>query len=227
MQKVLTEMNVQLANAIIDISGLTGMAITQVILNGERDRYKLADLADPRIHATWEEIARSLEDNWRKELLFILQAEPDLYQIYQQQIAECDTALAAHLQSLDDNVEPGSQPPAAKAGKKAGSNAPTGFDVHGELYRISGTDLTQIDGINIMTAQTIIAEVGVDMSRYPKEAHFVFSWACCPDNQITGGKVRNRGTRHVQNGAATTLRMAASTLLRSTTYLATLSKVDF
>ncbi len=50
--------------------------------------------------------------------------------------------------------------PAAKAGKKAGSNAPTGFDLRGELYRISGTDLTQIDGINIMNAQTIIAEVG-------------------------------------------------------------------
>ena len=68
-------------------------------------------------------------------------------------------------------MEPGSQPPASKPNKRAGSNAPTSFDVHGELYRISGTDLTQIDGINIMTAQTIIAEVGVDMSRFTSEAH--------------------------------------------------------
>jgi transposase len=219
MQKVLTEMNVQLANMISDISGLTGMAIIQAILKGERDRYKLADLADPRIHATREEVARSLEGNWRKELLFILQQERNLYQIYQQQIAECDTALAAHLQTLDDKVEPGSQPPAAKPSKRAGSNAPTGFDVRGELYRISGTDLTQIDGINIMTAQTIIAEVGVDMSRFPSEAHFASFLGLCPDNQITGGKVRHRGTKHVQNRAATALRMAASTLWRSKTYL--------
>jgi transposase len=219
MQKVLTEMNVQLANVISDISGLTGMAIIQAILNGERDRYKLADLADPRIHATREEIARSLEGNWRKELLFILQQERNLYQIYQLQIAECDTALAAHLLTLDDKVEPGSQPPAAKPSKRAGSNAPTGFDVRGELYRISGTDLTQIDGINIMTAQTIIAEVGVDMSRFPSEAHFASFLGLCPDNQITGGKVRHRGTKHVQNRAATALRMAASTLWRSKTYL--------
>ena len=219
MQKVLTEMNVQLANVISDISGLTGMAIIQAILNGERDRYKLADLADPRIHATREEIARSLEGNWRKELLFILQQERNLYQIYQLQIAECDTALAAHLQTLDDKVEPGSQPPAAKPSKRAGSNAPTGFDVRGELYRISGTDLTQIDGINIMTAQTVIAEVGVDMSRFPSEAHFASFLGLCPDNQITGGKVRHRGTKHVQNRAATALRMAASTLWRSKTYL--------
>jgi len=109
--------------------------------------------------------------------------------------------------------------PPTKANKRAGSNAPTSFDVRGELYRISGTDLTQIDGINIMTAQTIIAEVGVDMSRFPTEAHFASFLGLCPDNQITGGKVLHRGTRHVQNRAATALRMAASTLWRSKTYL--------
>lgn len=218
-QKVLTEMNVQLANVISDISVLTGTAIIQEILNGERDRYTLADLADPRIHANREEIACSLEGNWRKELLFILQQERNLYQIYQQQIAECDTALAAHLQTLDDKVEPGSQPPAAKPSERAGSNAPAGVGVRGELYRISGTDLTQIDSINIMTAQTIIAEVGVDMSRFPSEAHFASFLGLCPDNQITGGKVRHRGTKHVQSRAASALRMAASTLWRSKTYL--------
>ena len=219
MQKVLTEMNVQLANVISDISGWTGLAIIQAILAGERDRYQLADLADARIQATREEIARSLEGNWRKELLFILQQELNLYQIYQQQIAECDTALAAHLQTLDDKAEPGSPLPPAKANKKAGSNAPSSFDLRGELYRISGTDLTQIDGINVMTAQTIIAEVGVDMSRFPSEAHFASFLGLCPDNQITGGKVRRRGTKHVQNRAATALRLAATSLWRSKTYL--------
>jgi transposase len=215
MQKVLTEMNVQLANVISDISGLTGLTIIQAILDGERDRYKLAALADVRIQASREDIARSLEGNWRKELLFILQQELNLYQVYQEQIAECDTALAAHLQTLENKVEPGSEPPVAKAG----NNAPTSFDLRGELYRISGTDLTQIDGINIMNAQTIIAEVGIDMSRFPSEAHFASFLGLCPDNQITGGKVFRRGTRHVQNRAATALRMAATSLWRSKTYL--------
>jgi len=127
--------------------------------------------------------------------------------------------LAAHLQSLDDKVEPGSQPPAAKAGKKAGSNAPTGFDLRGELYRISGTDLTQIDGINIMNAQTIIAEVGIDRSRFPSEAHFASFLGLCPDNQITGGKVLRPGTKQVETRAATAFRMAAASLWRSKTYL--------
>ena len=195
------------------------MAILQAILKGERDRYKLAALADVRIQATREEIARSLEGNWRPELLFILQQELDLYHIYQQQIAECDTALRAHLQTLQSKVDPGSQPPVAKANKKAGNNAPTGFDLRGQLYRISGTDLTQIDGINVMNAQTIIAEVGVDMSRFPSEAHFASFLGLSPDNQITGGKVLRRGTKRIQNRAATALRMAATSLWRSKTYL--------
>jgi transposase len=76
-----------------------------------------------------------------------------------------------------------------------------------------------IDGINIMNAQTIIAEVGVDMSRFPSEAHFASFLGLCPDNQITGGKVFRRGTRHVENRAATALRMAATSLWRSKTYL--------
>jgi hypothetical protein len=44
-----------------------------------------------------------------------------------------------------------------------------------ELFRISGIDLTRIDGINVMTAQTVIAEV-IDTSR-STEAHFL-CWGC-------------------------------------------------
>ena len=70
-----------------------------------------------------------------------------------------------------------------------------------------------------MTAQTIIAEVDVDMGRLLTEAHLASYLGLCPDNQITGGKVFRRGTRHIQNRAATALHMAATTLLRSNTYL--------
>jgi hypothetical protein len=65
------------------------------------------------------------------------QQELNLYQIYQQQIAECDTALVVHLQTLDDKAEPGSPLPPAKANKKAGGNAPSSFDLRGEV--VSGS----------------------------------------------------------------------------------------
>jgi transposase len=218
MQKVLTEMNVQIANVITDISGVTGMAILNAILGGERDRYKLSELADPRVKASKEDIAKSLEGNWRPELLFVLRQQMQIYRAYQKRIEECDEAIEAHLKTMEDQAEPGSKPQTPKAGKKAGGNAPQ-FNLRGELYRISGIDLTRIDGINVMIAQTIMAEVGLDMSKWPTEAHFASWLGLCPDNKITGGRVYHRGSRHVENRAATAFRMAATSLWRSKTYL--------
>jgi hypothetical protein len=77
MQKTMTVMNVQLSNAISDISGATGQAIIRAIVNGERDPWKLAKLRDRRIKATEEEIARSLEGNWRADMLFELKQAVD------------------------------------------------------------------------------------------------------------------------------------------------------
>ena len=219
MQKALTQMNVQLANVISDVSGLTGQTIVRSIVAGEHDPRKLAELSDPRIHASREEIAKSLEGNWRPELLFVLQQEVEMYDVYQRRIAECDQQLQKHLASFADPVPP--QPPQGEAkGKKAkpAKNAPR-FDLSSELQRITGVDLTRIDGIDVMVAQTLVSEVGLDMSRWKTEAHFASWLGLCPDNRISGDKVLGKGTRHVINRAATALRMAANALMRSRTYL--------
>lgn len=75
MQKVLTQMNVQLANVMSDLSGVTGQAIVKAIVGGERDAHKLAQLRDGRVKASEEEIARSLEGHWQDDLLFVLTQE--------------------------------------------------------------------------------------------------------------------------------------------------------
>src|SRR6266849_2045263 len=104
MQKALTQMNVQLANVISDLSGLTGQTIVRAILAGERDSKKLAELSHPQIRASREEIAKSLEGTWRPELLFLLKQEMEMYDTYQRRIAECDKELEAHLKSFADNI---------------------------------------------------------------------------------------------------------------------------
>jgi transposase len=219
MQKALTQMNVQLANVISDVSGLTGQTIVRSIVAGEHDPRKLAELSDPRIHASREEIAKSLEGNWRPELLFVLQQEVEMYDTYQQRIAECDQQLQKHLASFPGTVpfQPTEEEPKRKKGKPA-KNAPR-FELGSELQRITGVDLTRIDGIDVMVAQTLVSEVGLDMSRWKTEAHFASWLGLCPDNRISGDKVLGRGTRRVVNRAATALRMAAVTLMRSRTYL--------
>ncbi len=105
-----------------------------------------------------------------------------------------------------------------KPDKRPRGNSPK-FDLRDELYRISGVDLTSIEGIDITNAQSIISEIGLDMTRWKTEKHFASWLGLCPDNRITGGKVTKRGSRHVINRAAHTLRMAATTLNKSKTAL--------
>jgi hypothetical protein len=158
-------MNLQLANVISDLSGVTGQKIVRAIVAGERDPRKLAELRDARIQASQEEIAKSLEGNWRPELVFVLKQEVNMYDTYQQRIAECDQQLQKQLATFANNATP-AQPPSPKGEskkkkKKPSKNAPA-FDLSHELERISGVDLTRIDGIEAMVAQTILSEVGLD-----------------------------------------------------------------
>ena len=227
IQKVLTEMNLQLANVISDIAGLSGMAIIRAILAGERNPQKLASLCHARIQASPDQVAKSLEGNWRSDLLFVLDQQVRNYDHFQQQIVLCDQQLQSYLQQLttadrSNSTNAIAQPSIAKRRakkfKKSKGNAPA-FDLAAELERICGVDLTLIDGIDVMTTQTIISEVGLDMSRWKTEAHFASWLGLCPDNRISGGVVLSKGTRPVINRATVALRMAASTLIKCQSYL--------
>ncbi|MFN7649193.1 MAG: transposase, partial [Acidobacteriota bacterium] len=66
-----------------------------------------------------------------------------------------------------------------------------------------------------MTVQTLIAEAGLDMSRWPTEYHFVSWIGLAPRNEVSGGKVLKKKTRKVVSRLATALRMAALTLRTS------------
>lgn len=219
MQKALIEMNIQLSNVLSDLSGVSGQAIIGAILKGERDLWALASLAQPEVKATPEEIAQSLEGNWREELLFVLGQEVELYRTYQEKIHDCDRQLRQHLESFGARVDVRAQPLGPKPkGKKGSKNAPQ-FDLRSELYRITGIDWVQVNGIDVLTAQTVIAEAGADLSAFPREQQFTSWLGLCPTNEKSGGKILKRRTRKVVNRAAAAFRNAATTLLRSQSYL--------
>ncbi len=229
MQKALTQMNVQLANVISDLSGVTGQRIMRAILVGERDADKLAELCDCRIRASREDAAKSLQGNWQAEGLFVLKQELAMYDTCQERLKECDGELQAHLGSLASRLLPDSSGETkteplpsdtrtTKRIKKPQGHAPQ-FNLCGELQRISGVDLTRIDGIDVMTVQTLISEVGFDMERWKTEAHFASWLGLCPDNRMSGDRILGRSTRHVVIRAAAALRIAATTLPKSKSYL--------
>jgi transposase len=220
MQKALTQMNIQLANVLSDVSGMTGQAIIQAILAGERDPHRLAVFRDPRVKASEEQIARSLEGNWEEDLLFVLKQEQDGYEFCQKQMAECDRRLQQYLQQREDRSQGACLPEEKRKErlKKKKGNAPL-FGLRAELFRMTGTDLTQIDGIDVMTATTILSEAGWDMSKWKTEDHFVSWLRLCPDNRISGNKIIGKGRLPTNNRISVALKMAASTLRLSSTYV--------
>jgi transposase len=219
MQKALIEMNIQLSTVLSDLSGVSGMRILTAILKGERDPHQLATMVEPEVKATPEDIVKSLEGNWRPELLFVLQQQVELYDAYQKKIADCDVELRKHLETLQGKVDLKQQPIGLKPkGKKGSKNAPL-FDLRSELYRITGIDWTQVNGIDVLTAQTVITEAGADLSAFPSQKHFTSWLGLTPTNQQSGGKILDRRTRKVKHRGATAFRQAASTLLRSQSYL--------
>jgi transposase len=78
LQKALTEMNLQLANVLTDLSGVSGMKIIGAILEGERDPWAFGRVGSTRGENHSGRYWKSLEGNWREELLFVLRQEVEL-----------------------------------------------------------------------------------------------------------------------------------------------------
>jgi transposase len=196
MQKALAQMNLQLHNVVTDITGVTGMRIIKAILGGERNPNILAAMRDQRCKNSEATIARSLKGSYRPEHLFSLRQAVELYEFHQAKIADCDRQILEQLKSFD-----------------AQDTSPA--NVGEALQRMSGVDLTSIDGIDTNTALKILAEIGTDMSRWKSAKHFASWLGLSPGAKVSGGKVLSSATKPVANKAATALRMAAFTLFNS------------
>jgi transposase len=219
MQKALDQMNLQLHHVISDITGRTGITILEAILAGERNPHQLAKLRDRRVKATEETIAKSLVGDYRREHLFTLRQSLAAFRQYQDWIEDCDHEIAQYLEQFESKLDP---PPGPTSPSEDGSKPKANeqrFDLQTHLHRILGVDLTQVPGIQVLTAQTLLAEIGPDLSRF-EDGSALASWlGLCPDNRISGGKVLSVKTRKVKNRAATALRMAAHSLHHSQSFL--------
>ena len=220
IQKTLTQMNMQLANVLSDVSGVTGQAIIKAILAGERDPQRLAAFRDPRVKASEKDIARSLEGNWQEDLLFVLKQEQAAFEFYRKQMAECDHQLELYLQKMDDRSQGATLPEEKRKDRlqKKKGNQPQ-FDLQQQLFRMTGTDLTQIDGIDVMTAATILSEAGWDMIKWKDEDHFVSWLRLAPDNRISGDRIVGKGRLPTSNRVTVALKLAANNLRTSQSYL--------
>jgi transposase len=214
MQKALLQMNVQLSQAVTDVTGLTGQKIIRAILAGERDPQTLAALREPGCKKSAEEIGRALTGTWREEHLFILSQSMKLYDFYTEQIQACDLEIERLYGLTRPDLDSGEVQPLTKRKKNSHSkNVPHHpEEIRKHLKRISGVDLSLVDGFGVSLAQTVIMEVGTDMSKFPDEKHFCSWLGLAPKHEISGGKVLKNNTLKTKNRAGQAFRMAAQSV---------------
>lgn len=216
MQKALQQMNVLLTQVVSDITGVTGLNIIRAIVAGEHNPQVLAQMRDHRCRKSEAEIAAALEGNYRFEHLFVLKQSLEQYDFYDRQIRQCDAELETMYASLppadQDNENP--LPPPKPTRRKPRKNQ-AHFDLATSLYQLVGVNLADIDGIDALTAQVVISEIGLDMSKWPTVKHFASWLGLAPHNKKTGGRVISSRTKKTQNRANTALRIAAQSLHHS------------
>jgi transposase len=215
MQKALEQMNLKLTEVISDITGKTGMTIIRAILAGERDPQLLATYRDKRCKRDQGTIAKALTGHWRAEHLFALQQAVDQHDFIAQQLRACDGQIEGCLQAFVPDVEAASPPSTPGRPWRSSRSNPLSFDVQTYLNAMTGVDLTQIDGIDSLTALKVISEIGLDMTRWPTSKHFASWLGLCPGNKLSGGKRYRMRSKPSANRAATALRLAAQGVANS------------
>ena len=221
MQKALDQMNVQVHRAVTDLTGQTGMAMVRAIVGGERDPFQLVALRDRRCRKSEAEMAEHLTGNWREEHLFNLAKALEWYDFLQRQLGDYRHEIGRVLNRFEvgerAEQEPGPHPHPTKqrALNKRGEQ-----ELRTALWRVSGADLTRIDGISAPAAQIVLSEIGLDLSSFPTEKHFVSWLRLSPKTAYSAGKPlrkRHKGTGSTR--VANVLRMAALSLTRSASAL--------
>lgn len=218
MQKALMQMNLQLHHVVSDITGATGMKIIRAIIAGERQPAVLAQHRDIRCKESSQTIEKSLKGNYQEEHLFSLTQAVELFDYYTQKVNECDRRIEATLNLLGKDKQLPDKPLPKARHRTKQPNALT-FDIRSSLYQVLGIDLTQIHGIGPSLALKLISECGTDMSHWPTSKHFTSWLYLSPGNKISGGKILSSGTRRSSSRAAAALRLAATTIGKTSTAL--------
>lgn len=166
----------QLPNVLSDITGVTGLQIIRAIVHGEHAPHTLAASRNEPCAKSEEDIAKAVTGNYRPDHLFALTPALELYDFDNHQITACDQEIEQKYAAFKPQVDLTAQPlpPRKRRRHKPQGNEPT-FELRSDLYQMAGVELTQVDGWQVVTVQTIFSEIGLDMHRWPTVKHFP-SW---------------------------------------------------
>ncbi len=215
MQKYLRLLNLRLDVVVNDICGLTGLAIINSICSGETNPEKLASLRNTNCKKSEEEIAKALQSNGRKDFLFALQQELEMYNHLQSKIKLCDVEIEKVLNEQINNDDDKRQHHIdVKKHKRITKNTPKNIDINLMSYQIfEGVDLLAIEGVSHSTVLSLISEIGLEgIKKFPTAKHFASWLRLSPNNKISGGKVLNHKIPKGSNRLKIALRNAANAI---------------
>ena len=213
MQKYLRLLNLRLDVVVNDICGLTGLLIIRAICDGQTNPEKLAGLRHGNCRKSEDEIAKALQNNGRKDYLFTLNQELEMYDTLQHKIQQCDIEINKKLNEIidgDDNkkqhlIEP-------KHHKRVNKNTPKDIDLNLKSYQMfEGNDLLAIEGMSYATVLTLMSEVGISgIKKFTSAKHFASWLRLTPNNKISGGKILSSKMQKGSSRLKIALRNAAN-----------------
>jgi transposase len=211
MQKYLRLLNLRLDVVVNDITGLTGLAIIKAVCNGESSADQLASLRHGNCKKSEQEIAKALQSNGRKDLLFALSHEYQLYLILQGKITECDKEIQKMLQEQINSDENKKQHHIdKKIHKRVNKNNPD-ININLLSYQyFEGVDLLSIEGVSHSTVLTLMSEVGHGIHKFESAKQFTSWLRLAPNNKISGGRILSNKTPKGSNRLKIALRQAAN-----------------
>jgi transposase len=195
IQKLLEDANIKLASVAANVMGVSGRAMMEAMLAGECDGVVLAKLAQGRMKAKRPQLEEALTGYMTEDHCFLLGQRLALFDFLSRQITELDERIAAQMAKMDQAAlavrdtpaENEASPVASMQGKDAHSPPLT----HAQALALLDT----IPGVNRLTAEVMVAEMGLDMSRFPSSKHLASWTGIAPGQHESAGKRYSGRTR--------------------------------
>ena len=192
-------------------SGLTSKSARDMVAalaDGQRDTWALASLARTRLRAKWDHLERALDGMFDDHHGELARIHLDRIEALDRHVARLDDSIAAALDAI----------PASWGADADGTTGPGAGTGEGAAVLAAADRLAEVPGMSRDLARNLIAEIGLDMSRFPTPAHLV-SWAgLAPETLQSGARSRTRkgrGNSYARNAAT----QAANGAARTRTFL--------